>query len=110
MQIRVARFELCLSQCNLTFDMSGGWRQAKLAGSRPLDGGVRRRREARFPTTLQAPRDANKESASASHFAEIYCCSRIEGVRVTPTKSPSGPMKRVTVWPQGSFLLLTSIR
>src|SRR5215470_7260201 len=26
----------------LTFDMSGAWRQAKLAGRRPLDGGVRR--------------------------------------------------------------------
>ena len=25
----------------LTFDMSGGWRQAKLAGGRPLDEGVR---------------------------------------------------------------------
>ena len=27
-------------KCRLTFDMSGGRRQAKLAGGRPLDGGV----------------------------------------------------------------------
>jgi hypothetical protein len=28
-------------QCHLTFDVSGGWRQAKPAVGRPLDGGVR---------------------------------------------------------------------
>ena len=27
-----------------------------------------------------------------------------------PTNNPSGEMKRLTVWPHGSFLFLTSIR
>lgn len=31
-----------LDWCGLTFDMSGDRRQAKPAGGRPLDGGVRR--------------------------------------------------------------------
>jgi hypothetical protein len=35
---------------------------------------------------------------------------RINGVKVIPTNIPSGSMKRLTVWPQGSLLLLTSIR
>jgi hypothetical protein len=29
---------------------------------------------------------------------------------VIPTSKPSGPMKRLTVWPHGSLLFLTSIR
>ncbi len=33
--------EHCGRNCALTFDMSGGWKQAKLAGRRPLDGMVR---------------------------------------------------------------------
>jgi hypothetical protein len=35
---------------------------------------------------------------------------RICGVKVTPSSSPSGEMRRLTVWPHGSFLFLTSIR
>src|SRR5262249_49458316 len=37
-------------------------------------------------------------------------CARIDGVKVTPTSSPSGEMKRLTICPHGSFLFLTSIR
>jgi hypothetical protein len=33
---------LCPRASRLTLDMSGGWKQAKLAGRRPLDGRVRR--------------------------------------------------------------------
>lgn len=39
-----------------------------------------------------------------------YSSFRIEGVKVMPTSNPSGEIKRVTVWPQGSFLFLTRIR
>src|SRR5258708_38033965 len=39
-----------------------------------------------------------------------YFCPRIEGVKVMPTSNPSGEMKRLTIWPHGSFLFLTSIR
>src|SRR5258708_36086938 len=39
-----------------------------------------------------------------------YFSPRISGVKVTPTSNPSGEMKRLTVWPHGSFLFLTSIR
>ena len=39
-----------------------------------------------------------------------YSVCRIDGVKVIPTNSPSGPMKRLTVCPQGSFLFLTNIR
>lgn len=39
-----------------------------------------------------------------------YFSSRIHGVKVIPTNNPSGPMKRLTVWPHGSSLFLTSIR
>src|ERR1700730_4575250 len=35
---------------------------------------------------------------------------RIEGANVSPTNSPSGDRKRVTVWPHGSCLFLTKIR
>jgi len=33
--------------CRLTLDMSGGWKRAKHAGRRPLDGGVRRHFQSR---------------------------------------------------------------
>jgi hypothetical protein len=36
--------------------------------------------------------------------------SRMAVVKVMPTSSPSGERKRLTIWPQGSFLFLTSIR
>src|SRR5258708_9411124 len=39
-----------------------------------------------------------------------YFFSRIDGVKVMPTSNPSGAMKRLTVWPHGSFLFLISIR
>jgi hypothetical protein len=39
-----------------------------------------------------------------------YFFSRIDGVKVTSTNNPSGAMKRLTVWPHGSFLFLISIR
>src|SRR6266481_9037137 len=39
-----------------------------------------------------------------------YFFSRINGVKVIPTSNPSGAMKRLTVWPHGSFLFLISIR
>lgn len=42
-------------------------------------------------------------------FAAAYFSSRIDGVKVIPTNNPSGPMKRLTVWPHCSFLFLTSI-
>src|SRR5215469_11415509 len=45
-----------------------------------------------------------------SGLLPTYFCSRIDGVNVTPTSSPSGEMNRLTVWPHGSFLFLTSIR
>lgn len=59
-------------------------------------------------------------AASAARFTRSRHCqlrprvldyfpSRIEGVKVTPTSKPSGEMKRLTIWPQGSFLFLTSI-
>ena len=38
-----------------------------------------------------------------------YFSSRINGVKVIPTSNPSGEMKRLTVWPHGSFLFLISI-
>lgn len=37
-------------------------------------------------------------------------CFRNAGVNVIPTNNPSGSMNRLTTWPQGSFLFLTSIR
>jgi hypothetical protein len=39
----------------LTFDMSGGWKQAKLAGRRPLDGGVGRHSPGRLHTHPTEP-------------------------------------------------------
>ena len=43
--------------------------------------------------------------------SRLYCFAyRIEGVNVIPTSIPSGETKRLTVWPQGSFLFRISIR
>jgi hypothetical protein len=44
------------------------------------------------------------------HCGHRHFSSRIHGVKVIPTSKPSGPMKRLTVWPHGSLLFLTSIR
>lgn len=47
-----------------------------------------------------------------SEFADGpgYFWSRIHGVKVIPTSSPSGEIKRLTICPHGSFLFLTRIR
>jgi hypothetical protein len=47
---------------------------------------------------------------SHSGYSSRYFSFRIDGVKVIPSNNPSGVMKRLTVWPQGSFLFLTSIR
>src|SRR6185312_7940363 len=39
-----------------------------------------------------------------------YLSSRMPGVKVSPTSSPSGSRKRLTICPQGSVLFLMSIR
>lgn len=44
-------------------------------------------------------------SSSLCYFSE-----RIQGVNVIPINNPSGPRRRVTVWPHGSFLALISVR
>ena len=51
------------------------------------------------------PRSHRTRRCPVDHFS-----FRIEGVKVIPTSNPSGDRKRVTVWPQGSFLSLTRIR
>jgi hypothetical protein len=48
----------------LTFDMSGGWRQAKLAGGRPLDG------NAKGLPTFVARRPGAKIGGVQSHQSE----------------------------------------
>ena len=51
------RYSACASQESMargpTFEMSGSWRQAKPAGSRPLDGGVRRHGHRRSSSCLR---------------------------------------------------------
>lgn len=52
---------------------------------------------------------AFKRSRLAYHsFWRIYSCFslRNNGVKVIPTNKPSGARKRLTVWPQGLFLVL----
>ena len=46
----------------------------------------------------------------ASYLAKLRHYLRIQGVNVIPISNPSGDRKRVTVWPHGSFLSLTSMR
>jgi hypothetical protein len=53
--------------------------------------------------------DGTRETPASRHKWR-YLSSRIEGVNVIPTNNPSGAMKRLTVWPHGSFLFFTSIR
>ncbi len=42
---------------------------------------------------------------SASRIADAIFFSHPEGVKVIPANNPSGVMKRLTVWPHGSFVL-----
>src|SRR5262249_3064372 len=42
--------------------------------------------------------------------SRAYFFSRMDRLKVIPTSSPSGEMKRLTICPQGSFLFFTSIR
>src|SRR5215469_80165 len=45
-----------------------------------------------------------------SRVSGLYLSARIDGVKVIPSNNPSGDKKRLTIWPQGSFLFLTSMR
>jgi hypothetical protein len=51
------------SSCCLTFDMGGGHGQAKLAGGRPLDGGLRRHAGPRPETALEGSDHSNHQGA-----------------------------------------------
>ena len=68
-----------------------------------------------IPGAERGPRAVGPSSVSAARFGRTGKSrprheSRIDGVMVRPTSKPSGERNRVTVWPQGSFLFLTSTR
>lgn len=76
--------------------------------------------ERRISSLGQEPAQRGRRRQRAAHNAVLaarvtrtgqrYFSTRIDGVKVTPINNPSGAKKRLTVWPHGSFLFLTSIR
>lgn len=52
----------------------------------------------------------DKYCERSRYFAPCGVDLRSKGVKVIPTNNPSGPRNRLTVWPHGSVLFLTSMR
>ena len=71
----------------ITFDMSGGWKQAKLAGRRPLDGRVRPHCAGKAPT--KAPPRACLGGSAAATGCRSSAKRMIEGC-VSPGCHPNG--------------------
>ena len=76
------------------------WPTVNASGSQSHSAQGRRRRKQEQGITLTWSDSAD----------DYFFSSRIHGVKVTPTNGPSGEIKRLTVWPHGSFLFLLRIR